>query len=364
MKQLITLTLLLLSFLMTNAQTQMGSDLDGEASYDESGTSIAVSQNGKRIAIGARNNDGNGTNAGHTRAVYNEGNSPELGHVSVYSVFNCSNPIVDSYPYTEDFDFLNSYDISLFSCVTIDNMSECWVNDASNINNWTARFAPTSSAGTGPSNDHTTGSGNYVFLEASSCSGPSYLNSPSFDISSLSDPYVEFYYHMFGADMGTLELEVFTNATGWNSVWSTTGDQGNMWLQAGVDLSVYSSSTVQLRFKGTVSMGATSDMAIDDVTVFNNPMSSVKSAETLHDLNVYPNPTDGLVTVELDLVTSTDLELQIITMLGKTVVSEQFGALSGNQTRVLDLSEFASGVYLVKVGDGQEASVKKLLLQH
>jgi LPXTG-motif cell wall-anchored protein len=46
---------------------QLGLDLDGEASDDQSGTAVAMSANGTRIAIGARYNDGNGSNAGHVR---------------------------------------------------------------------------------------------------------------------------------------------------------------------------------------------------------------------------------------------------------------------------------------------------------
>ena len=46
---------------------QMGSDLDGEAENDRSGWDVSIDANGKRIAIGASLNDGNGSNSGHTR---------------------------------------------------------------------------------------------------------------------------------------------------------------------------------------------------------------------------------------------------------------------------------------------------------
>lgn len=47
--------------------TQVGSDIDGEAAPDQSGTSVAISGNGAVLAIGAPLNDGNGTNSGHVR---------------------------------------------------------------------------------------------------------------------------------------------------------------------------------------------------------------------------------------------------------------------------------------------------------
>ena len=46
---------------------QVGSDIDGEASGDSFGWSVAISSDGARIAVGAIYNDGNGGNSGHVR---------------------------------------------------------------------------------------------------------------------------------------------------------------------------------------------------------------------------------------------------------------------------------------------------------
>ncbi|MEI6200161.1 MAG: fibronectin type III domain-containing protein, partial [Actinomycetota bacterium] len=55
-------------YTLTNgAWTKTGSDIDGESADDESGSAVAMSQDGTRIAIGATGNDGNGNNAGHVR---------------------------------------------------------------------------------------------------------------------------------------------------------------------------------------------------------------------------------------------------------------------------------------------------------
>ena len=50
-----------------NAWTQLGADIDGEAGGDFSGDSVSLSSDGTRIAIGARSNGGNGHLAGHVR---------------------------------------------------------------------------------------------------------------------------------------------------------------------------------------------------------------------------------------------------------------------------------------------------------
>ena len=56
-----------------SAWTQLGADIDGEASLDQSGWSVSLSSDGSRVAIGAPNNDagnGVGDNRGHVR-IYN-----------------------------------------------------------------------------------------------------------------------------------------------------------------------------------------------------------------------------------------------------------------------------------------------------
>ena len=63
------------------AQTQIGLSITGENNGDYSGWAVAISEDGNRIAVGAPNNDGNGSNSGHVR-VYQDffGNWARLGN--------------------------------------------------------------------------------------------------------------------------------------------------------------------------------------------------------------------------------------------------------------------------------------------
>ena len=47
--------------------SQLGADIDGEAAGDYSGYSVSLSSDGTIVAIGAPDNDGNGSNSGHVR---------------------------------------------------------------------------------------------------------------------------------------------------------------------------------------------------------------------------------------------------------------------------------------------------------
>jgi len=61
------ISILLLNCYLLHAQTQLGSDIDGEAAGDYSGISVSMDSAGDRVAIGAYMNNGTGNIAGHVR---------------------------------------------------------------------------------------------------------------------------------------------------------------------------------------------------------------------------------------------------------------------------------------------------------
>ena len=76
----IKLLFLLILCIPASAQIQIGVDIDGEAADDWSGSSVSLSSDGTRVAIGAYKNDGNGTDAGHVRIYeYSAGSWTQLG---------------------------------------------------------------------------------------------------------------------------------------------------------------------------------------------------------------------------------------------------------------------------------------------
>ena len=50
--------------------TQLGPDIDGEEAGDRSGSSVSLSADGIRVAVGAPDNDGNGSYSGHARIFH------------------------------------------------------------------------------------------------------------------------------------------------------------------------------------------------------------------------------------------------------------------------------------------------------
>jgi hypothetical protein len=156
-----------------------------------------------------------------------------------------------------------SCDFDVDTCTYSNTGSYSWTRDASG----------TSSGSTGPSGDHTSGSGYYMYTEASS---PNYPNVGPFVLESAVGAgagYAEFWYHMYGSTMGTLNFDASSDdGTTWTTLWTLSGNQGNVWRQAGVE---FDSSTTDVRFSGTTGSSWTGDMAIDDVAVYPAPPTAL-----------------------------------------------------------------------------------------
>lgn len=163
--------------------------------------------------------------------------------------------VVQNFPYQENFE-------SGFGL---------WTHDNTDDSNWLRNAGGTSSSATGPSS---AAEGSfYAYIEASSPNFPSktsYLESPCFKLSGLNSPELSFFYHMYGSAMGTFAVEAKRSGeTNWTTLWSKTGNQGNSWDIAQVNLAAYASDTFKLRLRGTTGSSFTSDMAVDDIQIGN-----------------------------------------------------------------------------------------------
>jgi len=203
---------------------------------------------------------------------------------------------ISTYPFTEDFDSyaVNStgFDYGLY-------------NETTNKLDWMVYSGATPSLETGPETDQS-GSGNYLYLEASAnFLVQSSLISPCFDLSGLSNPTLKFYYHMYGASMGELSLDIYSGGVWTNGVVYISGDQGNNWLQQIVDLSSYS-GIAKFRFRGNTGDTHLSDIAIDNIEVTG--LSNEKDILTFS----FPEQTGAAIinavnhTVDIEVSLSTD----------------------------------------------------------
>ncbi|RXP49318.1 choice-of-anchor D domain-containing protein [Lutibacter sp. HS1-25] len=250
-----------------------------------------------------------------------------------------------------------------------------WTQGEGDDFDWTQDSGGTPSGNTGPS---TGASGSYyMYTEASNnLNNKSYFISPEFNLSGVSNPEFSFFYHMYGADMGTLSLNVSTDggSTYATNLWSRSGsdiDQTNNaapWKKVSIDLSAYVGQKIYLRFEGLTGNGYRSDMAIDkivltgvvpivpDINVTGNGVSIVSGDTT-------PSLTDdtdfgshsSISSVEkiftIENIGYTDLEISNITISGTvfsvtSLISFPYTIVSGSsETFIITGTPTTTGVF-------------------
>ncbi len=159
----------------------------------------------------------------------------------------------------------------------LDGVYNCWTATRQNTtNDWNVDASgSTPSSGTGPSGPYA--GSKYIFFEASGGAADAEASfiSPTVDISGLTVPVVEFYYHMFGDNrggMGTLYVDVIDGATT-TTIDSLVNEQqfsmSDPWLRRQLNLpSVSGPIRVALRAKRG-SLTQYGDIAIDDFAIFD-----------------------------------------------------------------------------------------------
>lgn len=183
---------------------------------------------------------------------------------------------ITTYPHATDFEAEATCGTS---CTGVCNLAGDWKNAdqwgfAQAPVEWNVYAGATPSAATGPDVDHTVGTaaGKYVYLETSGCNNvQGHLVSEVYDFSALTAPKIKFWYHMLGATMGTMSIDVDPTGLGtWDlDVVAPWTANANVWTEQVVDLSAYAGNpTVRIRIRGNAGTSFTSDMAIDDITVF------------------------------------------------------------------------------------------------
>ncbi|NOY48832.1 MAG: choice-of-anchor D domain-containing protein, partial [Chlorobi bacterium] len=221
-------------------------------------------------------NSGAGTNSTGTTIFFN---------VSGGCSGTCSSTVA-TFPYSEDFE----------------TGIGAWTQDTTDNADWTRQTNGTPSGPTGPSGAN--GGSYYLFTESSN---PNFnytfnLKSPCFNLTSATTAQFSFYYHMYGANMGTLNVELSTDngLTFPTSLWSQTGQvqtsNGDAWNLVNIDLTPYVGQTITIRFRGVTGSSWRSDMAIDDIsltaTTSGPEINILGNATTIADGDTTPSTTD------------------------------------------------------------------------
>ncbi|MBL4657170.1 MAG: PKD domain-containing protein [Flavobacteriales bacterium] len=176
-----------------------------------------------------------------------------------------------SFPFEYDVD---SETLCSTTCGDACTLTGGWENVTTDDIDWAVDAGGTGSTNTGPAVDNTLGSpvGQYLYTEASGCSfSEAILLSPCLDMPSLPNPALNFYYHMYGSNMGELHVEIDSNGV-WISLFTVIGQvqtlETDPWVVADLNLPVYPTGT-RIRIRGVTGNSFQSDLAIDDIRIFS-----------------------------------------------------------------------------------------------
>ncbi|SMD31745.1 Por secretion system C-terminal sorting domain-containing protein [Reichenbachiella faecimaris] len=229
---------------------------------------------------------------------------------------------VSSFPYSEGFE----------------SGIGAWTQSTADDLDWTVDASGTPSSSTGPSS--ATEGSNYLYVESSG-NGTGFPNkvatisSPCYDLSAESAATFSFSYHMYGSTMGSLNLQASVDGSSWASLWSLSGNQGNAWSNASIDLAAYVGGSVQLRFVGTTNSSYTSDMAIDKLNLSSGASGGCTDVTLTLTLDNYPAETSWSITDDL----------------GSTVMSGGSYTNGDKNTTKIDTSCLEDGCYTFTIND-------------
>ncbi|MEO1626179.1 MAG: MopE-related protein, partial [Bacteroidota bacterium] len=159
------------------------------------------------------------------------------------------------------------------SCSDTCLITGSWYNVRSDDQDWLVSEGETTSSKTGPSDD-VSGGGRYIYMEASNRGCPdaslTELRSNCLQIDTAnSECHLSFYYHMYGTETGSLQLEAsLDGGANWILLWLLSGDQGDQWHRQFIDLGFFHQQSAQFRFIATRGTSFKSDIALDQISFY------------------------------------------------------------------------------------------------
>jgi hypothetical protein len=247
-----------------------------------------------------------------------------------------------------------------------------WSNFSGTNPKWESGSSTTSTA-TGPSVDHTLGTsaGTFMYLETSSPSSTGdtdTLYSAPISVGATIDTVeLDFWYHMYGADINALEVYLDTNASG-NYIFvddiqgqqQTT--QASPWLNLTNKIGGLNGTSLRILFVGIAGASFDGDIAIDDV-LLKDALTGVSLFSSENEtFEVYPNPSNGLFTLNVETTQEEDFNMVVRDVKGK-LVYENNVSVNGVYNESMDFSHLAKGVYYLQVQSENATRVEKLVIK-
>jgi len=167
-------------------------------------------------------------------------------------------------------------------------------------------------------------------------------------------------------DCGTTWTQIYGK---WSStlatvtpVFSTTEfvPTATQWRLETLSLSAYQSySNVMIKFRHATQYE--NNLYIDDINIQNT--TDVQNLVMTNDVQMYPNPSTGVINMDVNLFNRDNLTINVTNSIGQRVsqVSDE-NTFGGHY--VIDLSNEPNGVYFIEVQTGTEVKTRRVVISH
>ena len=144
-----------------------------------------------------------------------------------------------------------------------------------------------------------------------------------------------------------------------SSFWPTA----TQWKGENINMSaIDGKSDVMIRISGISDYG--NNLFIDDIQLYNNTNVGIELTQKMESVNIYPNPAQNNVNINMELIASSNVKVEVYNVSGQLVATENFGELtSGNHTLNFNTEALVDGVYTMKVVANDNVKVSSLVIK-
>lgn len=213
---------------------------------------------------------------------------------------------------------------------------------------------------TGPKYDHTTSSGQYIYMESDFCTNNKAIlyYSCGLDLTNYSSANISFWYYMWGWQMeGSLKLVVEKMNGNKTEVFVKEGVQSKAWVNAIIDLTPFSGEKIQMWFEGTPKTQDKSDIALDDIKISGTKLITSSNAISENNINIFPNPASGILIID---GLPTGQSNVIIFNINQQIV---YKSTLNKESNKINISNLPSGSYTIMIQTANGVSNKILIKQ-
>jgi len=80
-------------------------------------------------------------------------------------------------------------------------------------------------------------------------------------------------------------------------------------------------------------------------------------------VNIFPNPADNQLNVSFNAVNNASLDISLTDISGRVIVKENHNTSIGENKILVDLSEYTTGIYFLKIADGNSSMDFKVVVK-